>query len=150
MAVTLEQIKELREITGSSMMACKKAMEEADGDLNKAIDTLRKKGEAKAIERGERSTSQGTVASYIHGNGKLGVIVQIGCETDFVAKNDEFTKLGNEIAMQAAAMNPENIEELLDQDYIRDSSKKIKDLVTETISKTGENITIAEIIRFAI
>jgi len=87
MTVTIDQMKELREQTGVSMMACKKALEESDGDYETAIDVLRKKGEAKAAERSERSTGEGIVEAYIHGNGKLGVLVQLGCETDFVAKN---------------------------------------------------------------
>lgn len=106
MSVSLDQIKELREATGVSMMACKKALTEANGDYDKALDTLRKKGEAKAVERGERSTGEGAVASYIHSNGKLGVLVKVGCETDFVAKNDDFQNLARDIAMHIAAMNP--------------------------------------------
>jgi elongation factor Ts len=106
MTITLEQIKELREATGVSMMACKKALEEVNGDRNKAIDILRKRGEAKAVERSERSTSQGVVESYIHGNNKLGVLVQMGCETDFVAKNEAFRALARDIAMHIAASNP--------------------------------------------
>lgn len=106
MAITAEQIKMLREKTGVSMQSCKKALEECGGDENKAIDVLRKKGEAKAVERCERSTSQGIVVSYIHGNNKLGVLLQLGCETDFVARNPDFQDLAKEIAMQVAAMNP--------------------------------------------
>ena len=109
MAVSLDQIKELREMTGASMMACKKALEESGGDLQKAVEYLRKKGEAKAAERSDRSTGQGAVASYIHGNSRLGVLVQLGCETDFVAKTDDFKGLAYDIAMHAAAMNPLNI-----------------------------------------
>jgi len=106
MSVSLDQIKELREATGASMMACKKALEEANGDLTKAIEALRKKGEMKAAERSERSTGQGVVASYIHGNGKLGVLVQLGCETDFVARNEDFVNLARDLAMHVAATNP--------------------------------------------
>ena len=122
MSVSLDQIKELREATGASMMACKKALEEMDGDYQKAVEMLRKKGEAKAAERSERSTGQGIVASYIHGNGRVGVLVQLGCETDFVARNDEFVSLAKDIAMHIAAMNPLNISpdevsnELLDKE----------------------------------
>ncbi len=106
MSVSLDQIKELREATGVSMMACKKALEETDGDPEKALDHLRKKGEAKAAERGERSTSEGVVASYVHSNGKLGVLLKLTCETDFVSKGDEFQELAKDIAMHVAAMNP--------------------------------------------
>jgi elongation factor Ts len=106
MSVTLEQVKELREATGISMMACKKALEEADGNYEKALDLLRKRGEAKAGERSERSTGQGLVTSYIHSNSKLGVLIQLGCETDFVARNEQFIQLAKDIAMQIAATNP--------------------------------------------
>jgi elongation factor Ts len=106
MAVTIEQIKELREKTGISMMSCKKALEETNGDFEKAYDILRKKGEAKAMERSERSTGQGVITSYIHGNNRLGVLVHLGCETDFVAKNADFQALARDIAMHIAATNP--------------------------------------------
>lgn len=106
MPISAEQIKALREKTGVSMQACKKALEETSGDESKAIDVLRKKGEAKAIERRERITGQGVITSYIHSNNKIGVLLQLGCETDFVAKSDDFQYLAKEIAMHAAAMNP--------------------------------------------
>ncbi len=102
----MDQLKELREMTGVSMMACKKALEESGGDIKKAVDVLRKKGEAKAVERGERSTGQGVIANYLHTNAKIGVMVQLGCETDFVAKNEEFQQVAKDIAMHIAAMNP--------------------------------------------
>lgn len=104
--ITAEQIKGLREKTGVSMQACKKALEETVGNEAKAIDLLRKKGEAKAVERSERAIGQGSVFSYVHGNGKIGVLVQLGCETDFVARGDSFQTLGRDIAMHVAAMNP--------------------------------------------
>jgi elongation factor Ts len=106
MSVSLEQVKELREATGISMMSCKKALEESNGDYEKAINLLRKKGAVKAAERSDRSTGQGLVTSYIHSNQKLGVLVQIGCETDFVARNDEFVQMAKDIAMHIAATNP--------------------------------------------
>jgi elongation factor Ts len=106
MSVTLEQIKELREATGISMMACKKALEETKGDFAKALDALRKKGHAKAQERSERSTGQGLITSYIHGNNRLGVLLHLGCETDFVARNEQFIQLAKDISMQIAATNP--------------------------------------------
>lgn len=104
--VTLDQIKSLREKTGVSMQACKKALEEANGAERHAIDILRKKGEAKAVERGERATGQGIIVSYVHTNNKIGVLVQLGCETDFVARNPDFQTLGRDLAMHVAAMNP--------------------------------------------
>jgi len=106
MTVTVEQIKQLRADTGASMMACKVALEESGGNEDKAIDILRKKGESKAAKRAERSTGQGVIASYIHSNNKIGVMVHLGCETDFVAKNDEFQTLARDIAMHVAATSP--------------------------------------------
>lgn len=106
MSISIEQIKVLREKTGVSMQACKKALEDAKGDESKAVDILRKKGETKALERSERITGQGIVASYVHTNNKIGVLVQFGCETDFVARNPDFQALGKDIAMHVAAMNP--------------------------------------------
>ncbi len=106
MAISMDMIKELREMTGVSTMACKKALEEADGSLDKAIELLRKRGEAKAVERSERSTSQGVVSTYVHGNLRLGVMVQLGCETDFVARNEDFLAFAKDLAMHCAAMNP--------------------------------------------
>jgi elongation factor Ts len=106
MTVSIEQIKDLREKTGISMMSCKKALEETNGDYEKAYDILRKKGEAKASERSDRSTGQGVITSYIHGNNKLGVLLHLGCETDFVAKNEAFQALAKDISMQIAATNP--------------------------------------------
>jgi elongation factor Ts len=106
MTVTVEQIKQLRADTGASMMACKVALEESGGNEDKAIEILRKKGESKAAKRAERSTGQGIIASYIHSNNKIGVMVHLGCETDFVAKNNEFQTLARDIAMHIAATSP--------------------------------------------
>lgn len=103
---TLEQIQSLREKTGVSLQACKKALEESGDNLEKAVDILRKKGEAKAVERAGRETGQGVVASYIHSNSKLGALVQLGCETDFVARSTDFQALAKDIAMHVAASNP--------------------------------------------
>lgn len=106
MTITLEQIKSIRDRTGVSMTACKKALEEAAGDETKAIEILRKKGEAKAAERSDRTTGEGTVASYIHSNGKVGVLLQLGCETDFVARSEEFVNLAKDLAMHVAGLSP--------------------------------------------
>ncbi|PJC37389.1 elongation factor Ts [Candidatus Peregrinibacteria bacterium CG_4_9_14_0_2_um_filter_53_11] len=106
MEITLDQIKALRDKTGVSISACKKALVEAEGNEQTAIELLRKKGEAKAVERGDRATGEGVVASYIHGNGKIGVLLQLGCETDFVARNEDFVQLARDIAMHVAASDP--------------------------------------------
>ncbi len=106
MSITLDQIKAVREATGAATMSCKKALEETNGDFDKAVELLRKKGEAKAKERSERSTGQGIVASYIHNTEKVGVLLQLGCETDFVARNEEFKALAKDLALHVAAMSP--------------------------------------------
>lgn len=106
MAIGAGQVKELRERTGAGMMECKKALEESDGNLEAAIDLLRARGAAKAAKRAERETKEGTIGSYIHTNGKIGVLVEVQCETDFVARNDEFQQLARDLAMHIAAANP--------------------------------------------
>ena len=146
----INDIKKLREQTGAGVIDAKKALEEANGDYNKALEVLKEKGVQKAEKKSEREIKAGRVFSYIHANGVAGSLVKLGCETDFVAKNEEFEKLGKEIAMQVASMNPETVEELLAQDYIRDTSKTIKALITETIAKTGENITVEEVVSYKI
>jgi elongation factor Ts len=136
MAVSLDQIKELREMTGVSMMGCKKALEETGGDVQKAVEYLRKKGQAKVSERSERSTGQGVVASYIHGNARLGVLIQLGCETDFVAKTDDFKNLAYDIAMQAAAMNPLNISP---DEVSHELVEKEREIWREQLKNEGKN-----------
>ncbi len=106
MAITAQQVKELREMTGAAMMACKKALVESGGDIEKARTVLREKGLAKALTKATRETAEGIVESYIHGNGRIGVLVQLACETDFVARGAEFQELARELAMQIAAMSP--------------------------------------------
>ena len=141
MTVTVEQIKQLRADTGASMMACKKALEETNGDQDKAIDILRKSGEAKAAKRAERSTGQGVVASYIHSNNKIGVLVHLGCETDFVAKNADFVALANKFADLAIDQYPANLEELL---ALEVDGQKVSDIIVENTGKIGEKIGISK------
>jgi elongation factor Ts len=112
--------------------------------MKKAEEILRKKGFEKAAKKSDRETGQGLVESYVHQTGKVGVLVSVLCETDFVARTDEFKHLAHEVAMQIAAMNPKDVDALLKQEYIRDGSKTINDLVTEAIAKLGENIKISE------
>lgn len=195
MTVSLDQIKELREATGASMMACKKALTESKGDYEVALTELRKKGAAKAAERSDRSTGEGAVASYVHQNNRIGVLVHLGCETDFVAKNEEFTELAKNIAMHVAAMNPlvlspddvsnelvekereiwreqlagegkkeemmDNIlqgkekkfreeSSLLKQPYVKDPEKTIENLLTDAVTKMGENIQVVRFSRFSV
>tara|TARA_B100000405_G_C16496677_1_gene342166 strand:+ start:38 stop:631 length:594 start_codon:yes stop_codon:yes gene_type:complete len=195
MSIDAQVVKTLRERTGAGMMDCKKALLETNGDLEKAVDHLRKSGIAKAEKKGQRSTKEGLVFSYIHQGGKLGVLLEINCETDFVAKTEGFNELAQNISMQIAATNPasisredmdpsildreknifteqakdsgkpENIVEkmvegrvekfyaescLLEQQYIKDSDRKVSDLLTEAVSTLGENIVISRFVRFAI
>jgi elongation factor Ts len=144
MKITAQQIKELREKTQAGFSDCKNALEKAEGDMKKAEEILKEKGFEKAAKKSDRETAQGLVESYVHQTGKVGVLVTLLCETDFVARTDEFKILAHEIAMQVAAMNPKDTKALLTQDYIRDGSKKINDLVQEAIAKLGENIKIGD------
>ncbi len=195
MNIDAKRVKELREKTGAGMMDCKKALVEAKGDIELAIDNLRKAGVAKAAKKSSRSAKEGLIYSYIHHGGRLGVLLDIGCETDFVAKTDGFIDLARNVSMQIAATNPisinredvsesviarenniyteqakltgkpDNVVEkivdgkmnkffqescLMEQVYIKDSDKKVKDLVTATIATLGENITINRFSRFAV
>ena len=197
MTITIDAniVKELRDKTGAGMMDCKNALKESSGDLETAIDFLRKSGAAKAEKKGSRETKEGLVYSYIHAGGRLGVMIEVNCETDFVAKTDGFIELAHNLAMQIAATNPiaidknsvhedliskeieiytehakssgkpDNIIEkmvegrlskffqencLMEQAYIKDSDKKVSDLMTETIATLGENITISKYTRFAV
>lgn len=162
--ISTAMVKELREASGAGVMDCRRALEEAAGDLKKAKEILREKGIAAAAKRSDRDANQGVVESYIHGNGRVGVLLELNCETDFVANTEDFRGLARSIAMQIAAMNPQVIsvadregkdiegkdEEvvLLSQPYIRDGSQSIQTLVNETIAKTGENIRINRFVRY--
>lgn len=129
-------------------MDCKKALDEAGGDMKKAEGIIREKGLAKAKKKSDREVKSGLVYAYVHQTGKVGAMVEVACETDFVAQNDEFVGLCKEVAMQVASMNPKDVKELEEQSYIRDGSKTIKDLVGELVGKMGENIKIIRFARF--
>ena len=193
MAITATEVKTLREKTGAGMMDCKKALQESGGDMDKAIDYLRKKGLQKVEKKAGRSTQEGIIQSYIHPGSRLGVLVEINCETDFVARTDNFLTFAKDLAMHIAAAKPlvvernqmtkdviekeleiyraqareqskpENIIEkmitwklekfyqdycLLEQAFVKDPDKTIKDLLTELIAKLGENIVIKRYVRF--
>ena len=195
MNIDARLVKSLRDKTGAGMMDCKKALVESKGDIEVAIDYLRKSGITKAEKKGSRQTKEGIVYSYIHAGGRLGVLIEMNCETDFVAKTDGFIELAHNIAMQVAATNPiaidkdsvdevvvsreveiyteqaksegkpDNIVEkmvdgrlqkffqescLMQQTYIKDSDKKVVDLLNETIATLGENISINRFARFSI
>lgn len=150
MALNVEQIKKLRDETQASVADCRMALEETKGDYKKAIDWLKAHGMEKAIKKADRETGQGLVESYIHQNGKIGAMIEILCETDFVARTDDFKKLAHEVAMQVAALNPKDVDTLLKQEYIRDGSVTIDQLIKQTIAILGENIVVKEIKRFQI
>ena len=139
-----DAVKELRERTGVSMMECKKALEASGGDMEGALKILRARGGEVAAKKQSRALGAGVVASYVHNN-VLGAMVALSCETDFVAKNEDFKKLAQEIAMHVAAMQPESVEALLQQPYIKDESKKIADLLSAATQKFGERIEITGI-----
>ncbi len=187
-----EDIKKLRELTGAGMMDAKKALDEAK-DMDDAVALLRKKGHASLAKKAERTTKEGIISSYIHAGGKVGVLVELNCETDFVARNEEFQQLATEIALHIAAAapicvtkdqvpadkieaekaiymeqvkdKPENMREqivngklekyyeqvvLLEQPYVRDPDKKVKDLLAEKVGKLGENIQIRRFAKFTL
>jgi len=146
----LNLLKQLREETQASIADCRKALEESGGDYKKAQVWLQKRGAEIAEKKADRETAEGVVESYVHGNGKIGVIVALLCETDFVARTDEFKSLAHEIAMQISAMDPKNVDDLLKQEYIRDSKLTIEQLIKQTIGKLGENIQVREFSRFAL
>ncbi len=193
MTISADKVKALRERTGVGIMDCKSALTETDGDIDKAVELLRKMGVASAEKRAGRETDEGLVEAYIHTGSQLGVLVEINCETDFVAKTDDFKNFARDIAMQVAATGPrvvsredfpqgeidkeveiyktqannegkpENIIErfvqgklkkfyqenaLMEQSYIKDPSKNIKELLAEVITKTGENINIRKFVRY--
>lgn len=148
--IDLKTIKKLRDETSASIADCRRALDEARGDYKKALEWLKKRSVEIAEKKSDRATSEGIVESYIHQGGRIGVLVSLLCETDFVAKTDEFKKLAKEIAMQVAAMNPADVKTLLSQEHIRDSSTTIEQLIKNTIGKLGENITVKEFQRFQI
>lgn len=147
MTISLDVIKKLRSEMQAGVSDCRQALEDAKGDYEKAKKLLIERGLEKAVKKEDRKTAMGMIESYIHANGKVGVLVELRCETDFVARNEEFKKLTHEIALQVAAMEPKNVEELLKSPYIRDAKMTIGDVVKLTIAKIGENITVARFTR---
>ena len=195
MSIDAKIVKELRDKTGAGMMDCKRALVETNGNLEKAVEALRKAGVAKAEKKGTRSAQEGLVYSYIHHGGRLGVLVEVNCETDFVAKTDRFKELVHNLAIQIAATNPVSVSReqvpeelvkseqdiyteqaknskkpdkvikkivvgkmdkyfqetcLLEQPFIKDPDKIVKDLITESIATLGENISVGRYIRYAV
>ncbi len=163
-ASTTQLIRELRARTSAGVMDCKKALEESKGDVDKAESFLKEKGIASAAKKAGRETDQGLIDTYIHSGGRIGAMIEINCENDFVARTDDFVSLAHDIAMQVAAMSPEflTVEDaaendivtedkcLLSQPFIKDPSITIQDLINETIGKLGENIRVRKFQRFSL
>ncbi len=146
----IEQVKKLREELGLGIMEIKAALEAASGDEKKAKEILKEQGFKKAEKRTEKETHQGRVATYTHSTGKIGVMVELLCETDFVAKNEEFVALTKDLCLQVAAMEPKDATALLTQEFIKDPSKKVDELIKALVAKFGENIKLGRIERFEI
>ena len=146
--VTASQVKELREKTGAGMMDCKKVLTETDGDMEKAIELLRERGIAKAAKKSSRVAAEGLVAAYVSEDGKVGAVVEVNAETDFVGKNEEFKTFVNDVAKQIVEKNPANVEELLGQESIAEAGKTVQEVLTNKIATIGENMTIRRFERF--
>ena len=150
MAITVADIKKLREETGSGMMDCKKALTAAEGDFPKAQEILREKSLIKADKKSDRETKEGYIASYVHNNNKTAALVEILCETDFVARNEKLQEVAKNVAMQVVAMNPADVTELLAQDYIRDAKVTVEELVKEISGLLGEKLVVNRFTRYEI
>jgi elongation factor Ts len=150
MSISMDLIKQLREKTGAGVMDAKRALEDSNGDMKKAEAWILKKGLARAESKAERETNQGVVHAYIHHDGKSGALVTLTCETDFVARTDDFKTLARELAMQVTSMNPTNVDEFLKQEYIRDTKLTIAELIKQTAGKVGENIQLKAFTRMVV
>lgn len=148
--VTASDVQQLRAETGAGIMDAKKSLQEAGGDVGKAKALLKERGLTKAAKKADRETAEGIVHSYIHGGGKIGVLLELLCETDFVAKNDGFRDLAQELAMQIAAGNPKDVDDLLAQPHIKDEKRTVEQLLQESIAKLGENIKVTRFTRYAL
>lgn len=146
----IKLLKKIRNETGVSIADIRTALDETGDNYEKAVAWLKKHGIEKAAKKAERQTSQGLVEAYVHQNGKVAAVVSLLCETDFVARTQDFKHLAHELAMQVAALNPKDIKDLMEQEYIREPGVKISDLIKQTIAKLGENIIVKEIKRFNI
>jgi elongation factor Ts len=149
MAVNVEDLKKIREETGAGIADVRQALEESEGDVQRAKEIIKKKGLDKAASKSDREVRAGVVEVYSHG-GKVGVMVEVLCETDFVAKLEDFKTLAHELALQIASMNPASLDELLAQDYIRDGSLTVDGLIKSVVAKVGENIQVGRFERIAL
>lgn len=148
--MNIDQIKQLREKTGISVAECKKALEEAGGDEMKALEILKEKSQSVAMKKAEAETKEGLIEAYIHSNGKIGVLVELNCQTDFVARNPDFKSLAKDLAMQVAATESVDVPSLLAEPFIKDPSRTVGSLINEHIAKLGENIKINKFARYQI
>ena len=163
MEISTDMIKELRDQSGAGIMDCRSALLDTEGDIEKATRVLKEKGLVKAQKKAERATTQGLIEAYIHTAGRIGAMIEVNCETDFVARTDEFKELAHCLAMQVAALSPQFISEeevpegadmelqeacLLLQPYIKDPARTVQDVIIETIAKVGENIRVSRFVRF--
>jgi elongation factor Ts len=148
--ITAQMVKELRDRTGAGMMECKKALNETNGDLDKAIETLRERGLAAAAKKAGRVASEGLVETFVNEDKKSGAIVEVNCETDFVSANEEFSTLSKNIAKQASATTAKTVEEFIEEKYIADNNLTIKDALTELIARLGENMAVRRFQKFSI
>lgn len=146
--ITAELVKDLREKTGAGMMDCKKVLTETDGDMEKAIELLRERGIAKAAKKSDRIAAEGLVYAYVTADKKVGTLVEVNSETDFVAKNEDFRKFVADVAEQVATKNPSSVEELLNQESIKEAGKKVQQVLTDKIATIGENMSIRRFVRF--
>jgi len=142
-----DDVKKLREETGAGIMECKRALQDAKGDVEEAKKIIEEKGLLKADKKSDRKTGSGVLESYIH-NGRVGVLLEVRCETDFVARTEDFKNLAHDLAMHIAAMNPENVEALLAQPFVKDPSKNIGDVIKQSIAKLGENTVVERFMRY--
>ena len=163
--ISADAIKELRERTSAGIMDCKNALQDAQGDMDQAIALLRERGIATVAKKASRAANEGLIETYVHAGGRIGVIVELNCETDFVARTDDFKELAHNIALQVAAMDPQAIDDerplddldtsdgeprLLHQPFVKDSSQTIGNLLTDTVAKVGENIVIRRFVRYGL
>src|SRR6266404_589328 len=147
--ISVDQIKRLRELTGGGITDAKQALVEAGGDFDRALEQMRKKGLTKAEKRAEREACAGLIGSYVH-DGRIGVLVEVNCETDFVAKTDEFKELVKDLTLHICSSYPQDVEELLKQEFVKDPSKTVGDIVKEANAKLGENIVVRRFSRLAL
>ncbi len=163
MEISTAQIKELRAQCGAGIMECRNSLHEAKGDMEKALEILKEKGQLKAAKKADRATGQGLIEAYIHTGGRIGAMIELNCESDFVARTSEFKELAHNLAMQVAALDPQYVSKeeipegdekevetacLLLQPYIRDPGRTVQDVIVETIAKVGENIKVSRFSRF--